>query len=127
MGKINYKMMLNKNNAPLNAKIILGIIPVIIIVGGFIYLSVIDNRITKEFYKTTITAVVVSSSDWQKRSINFYLDNGVQLNFLAPAEGKIKIGDSIYKPANTFLYNVYRKDVSGKKNLVSKYDYNEIE
>lgn len=81
------------------------------------------NKLTNEFYKMKINSIVIKSSDWQKSSIRFYLDNGVGLSFLAPAEGKMDIGDSVSKPKNTFIYDVYRKNEDSVMMHFATYNY----
>ena len=108
---------------PLAAKIIAAILPIGVLVGGFIYLSVRSDRMTKKFYKSEIASVVIDRSDWKKRSIDFYLADGIKLNFLSPAGEKIAIGDSVYKSKNTFIYSVYRTGGTGQYELIANYNY----
>lgn len=94
-----------------------------ILMGGFIFLFVREDRLTKEFYEMKINSLVTKSSDWQKRSIDFYLANGVVLNFVVPIEDKLKLGDSISKKSNTYLYKVYRKDTEDVYVYFTEYSY----
>jgi hypothetical protein len=59
---------------------------------------------------------VVSSSDWKKRSIDYYLEQSPKISIVLPHKNKILIGDSIYKDANSFKYFVFRKN--SKKQFV---------
>lgn len=104
-------------------KNIVSFIPIALIVGGLVYLQFRGDRIESKFYEANINSIVVERSDWQKRSIDFYLDNKMTLNFLAPVEGKIMVGDSIKKMPNTYSYSVYRKDLHGNYKLFATYDY----
>jgi len=106
-------------------KIMVAVMPILIIIGGFIYLSLRSNRLTKEFYQMRISAIVIRESDWKRSSIDYVLDNGMKLNFLAPATGTLAIGDSIFKPANTYVYYVYRKNFNYQYELLKSYDYSE--
>lgn len=83
------------------------------------FLQLRSNRLTKEFYHMRINSIIVESSDWQKRSIDFYLANGVTINLLVSEADVIQLGDSIYKPSGTYIYGVYRKDQNQYKFLVS--------
>jgi hypothetical protein len=65
---------------------------------------------TVRFNKSVIHSIVIDSSDWQKRSIDYYLKDGNEVNVLNPVNGKIIVGDSISKPTNSCIYRVYRKN-----------------
>ncbi len=94
---------------------------VVILIAYFIWV----RNYQIKFYRSIINSVLVDSSDWQKRSIDFYLKDGSIINFVVPIGNKIQIGDSISKPANTTVFEVYRKNDSGNYHLFRKYDDNE--
>lgn len=100
-------------------KVIVALFPIYIL----LYFHLKSNRATKEFYKLEFTATVINSSDWQKRSTDFYLNNNVTLNFLNPVNDAIALGDSVYKAPNTYFYSVYRKDGNGLYKFIATYDY----
>lgn len=116
---------MNKYNVTSIFKAVSFILPVILVVGIFIYLHLRSIELTKEFYGMKINSVVIKRSDWKRSVIDFHLNNGVVLTFLAPAEGTLEIGDSIHKVSNTFKYNVYRKNINNQYELLRAYDYNE--
>ena len=108
---------------PSALKVLAALLPLSILIGSFIYLSLRAQREEKNFYKKEIASLIVRYSDWQKRSVDFYLADGTRLNFFNPAEDRIAVGDSIYKSRNTFQYMVFRKKAHGKYQLVAIYDY----
>jgi len=79
------------------------------------------------FYQSMINSIVIDSSDWQKRSIDFYLRDGSIINFVVPVEDKMKIGDSVSKPANSTFFEVYRKNDSGVYYLFKQYDFKQYD
>lgn len=81
------------------------------------------KKLTREFYNVEINSLVVRKSDWQKRSIDFYLDNGMILNLRAPDQGRLRTGDLIKKPKNTYVYNIYRRNSEGRYEIVEIRDY----
>jgi len=80
------------------------------------------NRESEKFYKASIRSVVIDSNDWWKRSIKFILADGNYVYFIFPVGDKIQIGDSVFKPANTNVFEVYRKNDSGVYYFFRKYD-----
>lgn len=117
--------MINKINASSAFKAVFFMLPVILVIGIFVYLHIRSAQLTKGFYGMKINSVVIKRSDWKKSSIDFHLNNGVVLTFLAPAVGTLELGDSIQKVSNTFKYSVYRKNINNQYELLQAYDYNE--
>lgn len=99
------------------------ILVIVIVLGIGTYFWLRQKLLRKKFYNMSLNSIVVKRRDWLKSSIDFYLDNGVNLNILVPADDKMKISDSISKPSGTFKYNVYRRNDSMKIFLVGTYDY----
>ena len=116
---------MNKCNISYAFKVASFILPVILVAGIFVYLHLRSIQLRKEFYKMEINSVVVKRSDWKKSSIDFYLNNGVVLTFLAPAKETLELGDSIRKISGTFKYDVYRRGMDSRFQLLGTYDYNE--
>jgi hypothetical protein len=117
--------MINKINTFPTSKAVFFILPVILVIGIFVYLHIRSAQLTRGFYRMKINSVVIKRSDWKKSSIDFILNNAVVLTFLAPAEGTLEIGDSIQKVSNTFIYSVYRRNINNEYELIRTYDYNE--
>ncbi|WP_162903452.1 hypothetical protein [Taibaiella koreensis] len=116
-----------KNKISKSAGFIAAVLAIGFIIGSFVYLSIKEKQTNKQFYKMEIKAIVIKRSDWQKRSIDFYLNNGTHLNFIAPATGKLEIGDSVHKARQTFNYSVFRKNVDGVYAIAGNYNYMKIE
>lgn len=115
--------MTYKSRLPLTLKLVFSLFPIILIIGVFIYLHLRSLQLTKQFYNMEINSVVVQRSDWKRSSIDFHLENGVVLTFLAPAERTLEIGDSIRKVSNSYKYDVYRRDLTNEYQLIKSYDY----
>lgn len=102
---------------------ILKLLPFALIIGLIIALQIRGMTFTKSFYKKTINLKVVSSNDWQLRSIDFYLSDNTRINFTQPIGDKFKIGDSVSKPANSYMFKVYRKNETGEYEFFKEYNY----
>lgn len=113
-------------NMPLVAKALIGGIPILIVVIWFLYLQINGRRLEKEFFRNEISSFVIKSNSYYGRSEEFHLENGVKLYFMPPIGNKIMIGDSVRKEPNTYIYDVYRKDVNGEYKLWATYNREEI-
>jgi|GEM_PF-883909 len=111
---------------PLAIKIIIGIVVVALIFYKVFYASYRENENKKNFYTNNIFSTVLSSNSFEGRTIEFHLENGLKLYFFPPVENKLMIGDSIKKVANTYIYDVYRKDVNGEYKFWATYDFEKV-
>jgi hypothetical protein len=82
-----------------------------------------ENKNRQDFFEKGFSTTVVSSKMYQGRSMEFHLNNGLNVYFVPPGSDKIMIGDSIQKQPNTYLYNVYHKNDSGFYNFFATYDF----
>jgi hypothetical protein len=85
--------------------------------------NVRNGKIDKLFYETEFKTKVNLESDWPKRSIYYYLDNGFALNFPNDDVKYLEIGDSLFKEKGTYVYNVYRKVNSQEYVFICMYNY----
>lgn len=102
--------------------IIAGSIPIIAVILWFVNLQVSGVKQKEQDFKKKISSVVVSSQSYYGRSQEFCLEDGVKLYFMPPINDKIMIGDSIFKQANTYIYEVYRRDVNYKYKFWASYN-----
>lgn len=113
-------------NMPLTAKLLIGGTPLLIFVVWFVSSQINANKEKRENFTNKISSVVVKSNSYYGRSEEFHLRNGVKLYFMPPISDKIMIGDSIEKESNTYIYDVYRKNVNGNYEFWASYDLNRI-
>ena len=92
------------------------------IFGILLILHLISTWESKVFFQTEINSKIVKSNDWQMKSIDYYLEDGIKLNFLNTGLNKIAIGDSVSKEPNTFYYKVYRRQTD-HYTFFATYDY----
>ncbi|HTO16582.1 MAG TPA: hypothetical protein VLZ83_12485 [Edaphocola sp.] len=102
--------------------VIFGGICILGVVVWFIYYQIKGNEMGKEFYKDTISSYVIKFNSFYGRSVEFHLEDGKRLYFMPPINDKIIIGDSIRKDANTYVYDVYRKQPSGEYKFWTTYN-----
>lgn len=112
----------NVKSMPLIVKILIGGIPIVFFIIWFVYLQINGRKLRKEFFQNEISSIVVKSNYYYGRSKEFYLKDGVKLYFMPPINGKIIINDSVRKESNTYIYNVYRKDVNGEYKFWATYN-----
>lgn len=81
----------------------------------YFYFTGTYNR--TKFYERSINEKVIGSSDWQKRTIEYYLENGLSINIAVLDRIDLKIGDSIVKESETNQFKVYRKESNGMESI----------
>ncbi len=79
-------------------------------------------RLRKEFYEAEIHSTIIESEPYYERSVTFFLKDGNSITFRASENSKILIGDSISKPRNTSIYQLFRKDDTGSYYYLKSYD-----
>ena len=84
--------------------------PLFLIFGVFFYFHVTGKRKRMEFYERAINEKIIDSSDWQKRTITYYLESGLEINCTPVDHWNINVGDSLVKTVNTRLFTVYKKN-----------------
>ncbi|HTO16567.1 MAG TPA: hypothetical protein VLZ83_12405 [Edaphocola sp.] len=102
--------------------IIFGGICILAVIIWFIYLQINGRKQEKEDYIKPIFSKVVKSNSYYGRSVEFHLEDGVKLYFMPPINDKIMVGDSIRKDANTYVYDVYRKQPNGEYKFWTTYN-----
>jgi hypothetical protein len=113
--------MTNKNRMKI-VNIIFGGICMLAVIIWFICLQINGRKQEKEDYIKPIFSKVVKSNSYYGRSVEFHLEDGVKLYFMPPINDKIMIGDSIRKDANTYVYDVYRKQPNGEYKYWTTYN-----
>lgn len=111
---------------PFVIKILFGLLAVGLLFGIFIYLFYFEKKNKSEFYKSEFSTIVIDSKLYQERTFEFLFQNGLKVYFLPPVDNKIIVGDSVKKNANTYQYNVYRKD-NNTYALYATYNFQKIQ
>lgn len=91
--------------------------------GFVINLYISERRKIPEFYNKEIRSTVIKSGSFHARAIEFHLRDGTTVVHYPPIGEKIAIGDSIFKPRNSFIYRVYRKGSDNEYKFIEMYDY----
>lgn len=90
-----------------------------------IYFSVfylIGKKERDDFCKNEINSKITSCSNPQKKVVEYYLPNNLQIDVSVVDEIDIKVGDSISKKKQTSEYSVYKKNEKGKYYFFKLYD-----
>lgn len=103
-------------------KILLSIIVIAFVVIWFIALQVKSYYHEKNFYIEKVSTYIVSANDYQGRSKEFHLANGMLLYISRREYNRFLIGDSVWKGSNTYFYEVYRLD-SGRYSYNATYNF----
>lgn len=85
-------------------------LPIVIVVIAVVVFLVYNNHLNNRFYLEKVNSKVVKRSNWQLRTTEFYLKNGLRIDSTGILPLDIKVGDSISKEANTGKFKVYRKN-----------------
>jgi hypothetical protein len=104
-------------------KILMGGIPIALVIIWFAYLRISGAKMKKLFYDSSFAAIVVKSDYYYQRTMEFHLSNGLKLYFSPSDTTSVMIGDSIKKTSNTFIYDVYRKDLNGRYHFLGTYHF----
>lgn len=96
-------------------------LPIVIVVIVVVVFLVYNNHPNNRFYIEKVNSKVVKRSNWQLRTTEFYLKNGLMIDSTGILPLNIKVGDSISKEANTQKFNVYRKNRANKFKLHKVY------
>ncbi|MGD1319007.1 hypothetical protein [Chryseobacterium sp. 2R14A] len=85
-------------------------LPLVIAVIAISVYLVYANYNYARFSREKVNSKVVGRSNWQLRTTEFYLENGLQVDSTGILPYNIKVGDSISKEANSLKFKVYRKN-----------------
>jgi len=99
------------------------LLPVLIVAIGFIIFVIYNHRLNDKFTKLEVNSKVVKRDNWQLRTSEFYLLNGLRIDSTYKNKFDLKVGDSITKKENNQSFKVYRK-INGKYEF---YKYNTIQ
>jgi len=84
-------------------------LPLIIVAIGFVLFVIYNHRLNVKFTKLEVNSTVVKRDNWQLRTTEFYLQNGLRVDSSSINNFDLKLGDSISKQDSTQSFNVYRK------------------
>ena len=99
---------------------ILKVLPLIIVAIGFVLFVIYNHRLSDKFTKLEVNSTVVKRDNWQLRTTEFYLQNGLRIDSTYMNNFDLKLGDSISKQDSTKSFNVYRK-INGKYEFYTTY------
>lgn len=77
-----------------------------------------NENLNRKFVNKKVESIIVKRSNWQLRTTEFYLQNGLRIDSTYKNKFDLKIGDSISKKSNTRRFKVFRKNNSGKYQLL---------
>ncbi|QLC67635.1 hypothetical protein LPB248_15375 [Flavobacterium sp. LPB0248] len=86
------------------------ILPLFIIISAVTVFLIYNNQWNKKFIKLEANSIIVTRNNWQLRTTEFYLQNGLRIDSTFKDNFDLKIGDSISKKSNTNTFSVYRKE-----------------
>lgn len=96
--------------------------PLVIVLGIFLYFYFKGKNNRTKFYETEINEKIVDSSNWQKRTTEYYLANGLSIDITVLDSIRLKVGDSISKKEKSKEYRIYRKNKFGKYEFYKNYN-----
>lgn len=106
----------------MNLKNIWKLIPLAVIVGVFLFFYFKGKNARMKFYESKVNEKIVSSNNWQKRTTEYYLENGLSIDITILDSIHLNIGDSISKEANTTEFNIYKMNKEGRYEFYKKYN-----
>ncbi|WP_433833418.1 hypothetical protein [Flavobacterium anhuiense] len=84
------------------------LIPLFIVVSGVTVFIVYNIQLNKKFIQVEVNSIIIKRNNWQLRTTEFYLKNGLRIDSTFKDNFDLKIGDSISKRPNTKTFSVYR-------------------
>ncbi|QFG52659.1 hypothetical protein [Chryseobacterium sp.] len=102
-------------------KILLNILILLSPILIFSIFGVIGSKNRKKFYEAEINSSILDSNNWQKRTTEYFLKDKIQINISVLDSVKIKVGDSISKPAKDWNYKIYRKGSDKRYHFYKNY------
>lgn len=94
------------------------LIPLLILVVMSVMFILYNENLNRKFVNKKVESIVVKRSNWQLRTTEFYLQNGLRIDSTYKNKFDLKIGDSISKKSNTRRFKVFIKNNSGKYQLL---------
>jgi len=86
------------------------ILPLFIVISAVTVFLMYNNQLNKKFIGLEVNSIIVKRNNWQLRTTEFYLQNGLRIDSTFKNNFDLKIGDSISKKSNTNIFSVYRKE-----------------
>lgn len=97
------------------------LIPFLFVTLALITFLIYNHRLNQKFTNQEVESVIVKRNNWQLRTTEFYLKNGLRIDSTYQDNFDLKIGDSIFKKPNTRKFTVYRKDLFNKYHFYKNY------
>ncbi|HTN46573.1 MAG TPA: hypothetical protein VL098_09515 [Flavipsychrobacter sp.] len=101
---------------------LIGLTAIVGVICWCIYIYSKETGNASHFHNNAIFSIVVASKLYHGRTVQVMLKEGSKLYFLPPLGNKIALGDSIAKPPNTYIYDVYRRNENGV--FIKSHTYN---
>ncbi|MET3027640.1 hypothetical protein ABXT06_13255 [Flavobacterium sp. UW10123] len=86
------------------------VLPLVIIISAVTVFVIYNNQLNKKFMLLEVNSIIVKRDNWQLRTTEFYLQDGLRIDSTFKDNFDLKIGDSISKESNTNIFSVYRKE-----------------
>lgn len=99
---------------------ILKVLPLIIVAIGFVLFLIYNHLLNNDFIRLEVNSTVLKRDNWQLRTTEFYLQDGLRVDSTYINNFDLKLGDSISKQGSTQSFNVYRKQ-NGKYEFYTTY------
>ena len=97
--------------------------PIFLVIGIILYFYITGEKRSTKFYRSKANCKVISSSNWQMKMIEFYLENGLEIHSLGKYDIDIEIGDSIVKNAKSWDFEIFKKGATGYYKFDKSYNY----
>jgi hypothetical protein len=110
---------------PALLKVAIAIVPSLLVSAYFVFQHYSGLKNSTRFYKESFSSKVVRNEEFEGRSMMYTLDNGLEIFLGLSDSTNLSIGDSVIKPSNTFIFDVYRIDKNDKYQFLNRYNFEE--
>ena len=74
--------------------------------------QILGNKQRQKFYKAKINSTIINSTDLEKKVVEYYLPNDLEIDVSVVEDINMKVGDSISKDKESWEYKVYKKNTA---------------
>jgi len=99
--------------------------PAILVFSILVFFEITGRINDNQFLKRDLNSVIVKYSKWQVRTTEYFLSNNLVI-YSVYNKLDLQINDSIVKKANTYQFDVYRKNNFGRYQFVKKCNYKQV-
>lgn len=86
---------------------------ILIFLLPFLFLGtfqILGDKQRQKFYEAKINSTIINFSDVEKKVVEYYLPNDLEIDVSVVEDINIKVGDSISKDKESWEYKVYKKN-----------------